>query len=179
MKRLPGVAAAVALALPTLTGAQSPPRASVAPLFSGRYKLVLTVGPGCPADLRVGTLSVVMNVREATVSAGSEVSGESASSSETSDDGRFVFLRQADRLHGPSGATGTALGLRTLEGYRVWMQIMADGTATTDPGGRSRASGTAFGEIDLARPGDPDADTIGYCQALDHRWSLEPLEVTQ
>jgi hypothetical protein len=150
------------------------PRASVAPAFSGRYRLVLTFGRGCPPEVQVGPQSVVVEVEEAAVAQGSEVSGRSASSVETTDDGRFVFLRQGDRLHGPSGAINSALGLRTLEGYRVWMQIMADGTASTASGGRAQATGAAFGEIDLARPGDPDADTIGYCKALDHQWALEP-----
>jgi len=160
------VAAALWLGCPPPTGA--------APAFSGRYKLVLTFGRGCPAEVQVGPLSVIVEVAESAVAAGSEVSGRSASSVETTDDGRFVFLRKGDRLHGASGAINASLGLRTLEGYRVWMQIMADGAASTASGGRAQASGTAFGEMDLARPGDPDADTIGYCKALDHQWSLEP-----
>jgi hypothetical protein len=56
------------------------------------------------------------------------------------------------------------------------MQNMADGIGTTSSG-RAAGSGTAFGEIDLSRPGDADVDTIGYCAALDHAWALEP-EVT-
>ena len=154
--------------------AGDPPRASAAPAFTGRYRLVLTFGRGCPAEVQVGPLSVIVEVAESAVAAGSEVSGRSASSVETTDDGRFVFLRKGDRLHGPSGAINASLGLRTLEGYRIWMQIMTDGTASTGSGGRARASGTAFGEIDLGRPGDADPDSIGYCKALDHQWALEP-----
>jgi len=172
------LAAALALALPSPTGAQSPgepPRARAAPAFAGRYKLVLTVGKGCPASTQVGPLSVLVDVAEAAVAAGSEASGVSASASEKPEDARFVLLRQSDRLHGPFGARDAPfVGLRTLEGYRVWMQIMADGSATT-VSGRARASGTAFGEIDLSRPGDADLDTVGSCtHALDHTWSLEP-----
>jgi hypothetical protein len=171
------VAAALLAGRPPSAGSQAAgalPRASAAPAFSGRYRLVLTFGRGCPAEVQVGPQSIIMEVAESAVAAGSEVSGRSASSVETTDDGRFVLLRKGDLLHGPSGAINASLGLRTREGFRVWMQIMADGVASTASGGRARASGTAFGEIDLARPGDPDADTIGYCRALDHRWSLEP-----
>jgi len=154
--------------------AGDPPRASAAPAFTGRYRLVLTFGRGCPAAVQVGPQTIVVTVAESPITGGSEVSGQSASSAEPSDEGRFVFLRRADKLHGPSGAINAALGLRTAEGYRIWMQIMTDGTASTASGGRARASGTAFGEIDLGRPGDADPDSIGYCKALDHQWALEP-----
>ncbi len=172
--RLASIAAAGALALATPTGAQAPPSASAAPAFSGRYKLVLTFGRGCPPAVQVGPLSMVVDLGEATVTAGSEVSGQSASPAEPPEDARFVLLRQGDTLHGAFGVRGGPyLGFRTLEGYRVWMRIMADGTATTSSG-RARGGGTAFGEIDLSRPADADVDTIGYCVALDHTWSLEP-----
>lgn len=172
------LAAALALALPSPTGAQSPgepPRARAAPAFAGRYKLVLTVGRGCPASVQVGPLSVLVDVAEAAVTAGSEVSGVSASASEKPEDIRFVLQRQSDKLHGPFGGRDAPfVGFRTLEGYRVWMQLMGDGSATT-ASGRAAGSGTAFGEIDLSRPGDADLDTVGYCAgALDHTWSLEP-----
>lgn len=172
------VAAALALLLPSPIGAQSagePPRASAAPAFSGRYKLVLTVSRGCPASMQVGPLSILMDVTEAPVTVGSEVSGRSASASETPDNGRFVLLRLGDRLHGPSSASPEELGLRTEGAYRVWMQIMTDGTAAVSTGGRARASGTAFGEIELSLSSDPTGDPVGSCPfALDHTWSLEP-----
>jgi hypothetical protein len=175
--RSAAVAAALALLLPSAIGAQpagAPPRASVAPAFSGRYKLVLTFGQGCPAAVQVGPLSVLVDLSEAAVTAGSEVSGQSASASEPPENVRFVLLRQGDKLHGAFGAKDDPyIGFRTLEGYRVWMRIMADGAATTSSA-RARGAGTAFGEIDLSRPGDADVDTIGYCQALGHTWSLEP-----
>lgn len=176
-RRGAGVRLALALGLglvPIAVGRpDGAPRAAAAPAFSGRYKLVLTPATYCPAVVRVGPLSVVMTVAENTVTAGAEVSGASAATDETTDDGRFVFLRVGDKLHGASGSANDALGLRTLEGYRVWMQIMADGAATT-ASGKASASGTAFGEIDLARPGDPDADSIGSCSGPSHTWSLEP-----
>jgi len=165
------VAVAIGLVLVSPLGAQSP-----APAFAGRYKLVLTFDRGCPADVQVGPQSVLVNVVEATVATGSEVSGQSASASEPPEDTRFVLLRQGDRLHGAFGAKDAPfVGFRTLEGYRIWMQIMADGTATTSSG-RAAGSGTAFGEIDLSRPGDVDVDSIGACGpvALGHSWALEP-----
>jgi hypothetical protein len=176
--RLAGVAAAVALC-PAPIGAQSagePPRASVAPAFSGRYKLVLTASRDCPASMQVGPLSVAVDVTEAPVAGGSEVSGRSASPSEIPGNGRFVLLRQGDRLHGASGASSLELGLRTEEGYRVWMQIMTDGTVATSSGGSARATGTAFGEIEISLASDPSGDPIGSCPfALGHTWSLEPI----
>ena len=175
--RLSPVALALVLALGSPLGAQSPdppPRASVAPAFAGRYKLVLTFSRGCPAAVQVGPQSVLVDVVEAAVAAGSEVSGRSASPSEPPEDVRFVLLRQADALHGAIGAREDPyIGFRTLEGYRVWMRLMTTGTATT-ASGRAAVSGTAFGEIDLSRPGDADLDTVGYCDALDHSWALEP-----
>ena len=168
---------AAALALPPVTGAQSEgdvPRASVAPVLSGRYKFVLTVSRGCPAAMQATPLTVVMDVKEATITQGSEVSGQSASPSEVPGDGRFVLLRQGDRLHGAFGASTLELGLVTAEGYLLWMQIMADGTATAT-GGRSRASGTAFGEVDLGLASDPGAESANCKDALEHQWALEPM----
>lgn len=171
------LASTLTLALASATGAQSPGgslHAAVAPALSGRYRLVLTFGRGCLPAVQVGPLSMLVDLSEAAVSAGSEVSGRSSSSAEPPQDIRFVLLRQGDRLHGPFGARDAPyVGFRTLEGYRVWMQIVADGTATTSSG-RAAASGSALGEIDLSRPSDADLDTVGYCQALDHSWSLEP-----
>jgi hypothetical protein len=175
--RFSPVAVAIGLTLVSALGAQSPeapPRASVAPAFSGRYKLLLTFGRGCAAAVQVGPQSVLVDVVEAPVTAGSEVSGQSISSSEPPEDVRFVLLRQGDTLHGAFGAKEEDyVGFRTLEGYRVWMRLMASGTATTSSG-RAAVPGTAFGEIDLSRPGDADLDTVGFCVALDHAWSLEP-----
>ncbi len=164
------LALVLGLALPTMTDAQS------VPAFSGRYRFVLTVSPSCPSSMQVGPLSVVMNVGQTSVSAGAEVSGQSASPSEIPDNGRFVLLRQGSGLHGASGASTIELGLNTESVYRVWMQIMADGTATTSSGGRARASGTAFGEVELSFASDPTGAPIGNCQrfASDHQWSLEP-----
>jgi hypothetical protein len=176
VRRRGGILIAVALAVSAPAGAQSagePPRASAAPIFSGRYKLVITFGRGCSAAMQLGPQAVIANVGQSPIAIGSEVTGQSASPSETANDGRFVLLRQGDQLHGPSGAINDSLGLRTLQGYRVWMQVMADGSATTSSG-RARASGTAFGDVALSRPGDAAFDSIGFCTALDHQWSLEP-----
>ena len=169
---------AAACALPPAAGPLSSdeaPRASVAPAFSGRYQFVLTISRGCPAAMQVGPLTVTMSVAEAAVAQGSEVSGLPASDAQVPDDGRFVLLRQSDRLHGAFGS-GEALGLVTGEGYLLWLRLMTDGTAATATGGRSRASGTAFGEVDLGLASNPSAESIGNCQdALDHQWALEPI----
>jgi hypothetical protein len=161
----------LALFLATPTGAQS------VPAFNGRYRFVFTVSPSCPKETQVGPLSVVMNVSEASVSGGSEVSGVPASSSQTPDNGRFVLLRLGAHLHGPSAASTADFGLETEGQYRIWMKVMTDGTAAVASGGRASASGTAFGEIELSLASDPTGDPIpnGNCPfASDHRWSLEP-----
>jgi hypothetical protein len=164
--------AAAALSLAPVTGAQS----SLAPAFSGRYKLVLTLSRGCPASMQLSPFTVAMDVTQAAVTQGAEVSGQSASPSEVPADGRFVLLRQGDHLHGALGSSSLDLGLVTTEGYLLWLRLMLDGTATTAAGGRSQASGTAFGEVDLALASDPAAPLIGDCLGvLDHQWTLEPM----
>jgi hypothetical protein len=164
-------AIALLATLPSRTGAQS------VPAFSGRYRFTFTVSRSCPAQTQVGPLSILMDVAEASVSGGSEVSGVPASSSQTPNNGRFVLLRQGTHLHGPSASAGPDLGLDTEGKYRIWMRVMADGAAAVAADGRARASGTAFGEIELSLASDPSGNPIdgGYCQfASDHQWSLEP-----
>ena len=159
------------LAAPTPTGAQS------VPAFSGRYRFMFTVSRGCPSTMQVGPLSVVMNVSEAAITGGAEVSGESASPSEDPANGRFVLQRVGTRLHGPSAASTIDVGLVTEGQYRVWMRVMTDGTAAVSSGGRARGSGTALGEVELSLASDPSGNPIpgGYCSyAPDHQWSLEP-----
>ena len=168
------IALGLALALPTWTGAQS------VPAFSGRYRFVLTVAPSCPSSMQVGPLSILMDVTEATVSAGLEVSGKPASPSQTADNGRFELLRQGSRIHGPFGARTDKLGLDTEGVYRVWMEIMTDGAISTSSSGRARASGTAFGEVELSLRSDPTGEPVGggtgNCgfATPGHQWSLEP-----
>lgn len=169
--RAVALALALGLILPAMTDAQS------VPAFAGRYRFVLTVSPSCPPSMQVGPLSVVMDVAETPVSAGSELSGQSASPSEIPQNGRFVLLRQGNRLHGASSASTIEFGLNTEGVYRVWMQIMTDGSASMASSGRARASGTAFGEVELSLASDPTGNPIdnGYCAfALGHQWSLEP-----
>ena len=169
---------AAAVAVAPLGGAQSPldaPHASVAPAFAGRYQLILDISGGCPSTMLVGPLTVAMDVAEAPVAQGSEVSGQSASPTEVPADGRFVLLRQADRVHGAFGSSSLNLGLVTSEGYLLWVRLVLDGTAATATGGRSRASGTALGEVDLGLASNPAADSQNCQGVLDHRWSLEPI----
>ena len=168
------LALALALGLPCSIGAQS------VPAFLGRYRFVLTVAPGCPASMQVGPLSIVMDVAEATIGGGFEVSGRPASPTQTPDNGRFELLRQGSRLHGPFGARTDRLGLDTEGVYRVWMEIMTDGVVTTSSSGRARASGTAFGEVELSLASDPTGNPVGdgsgNCgfATTGHQWSLEP-----
>src|SRR5262245_40659662 len=103
-------------ALPSSTGAQS------VPSFAGLYHFTVTVSPSCKAQ--VGPLSILMNVREAPVSGGSEVYGVPASSSQTPANGSFVLLRKGTHLHGPSAASGEELGLDTEGQYRIWMKTV-------------------------------------------------------
>jgi hypothetical protein len=163
------------LALPGSTGAQS------APAFSGRYRFVMTVSPSCPPAMQVGPLSVVMDVaEEAVMPGGAEVSGQPASPSETPQNGRFVLLREADRIHGGFSSSTIELGLDTEGIYRLWLEVIADGTVTVSSGGRARASGTAFGEVELSLASDPTGAPIdngnGNCgfATRGHQWSLEP-----
>ena len=168
------VALGLALALPTWTGAQS------APAFTGRYRFVLTVAPSCPASMQVGPISVLMDVTETTVSAGPELSGKPASPSQTPDNGRFELLRQGSRIHGPFGARTDKLGLDSEGIYRVWMEVMLDGATSIASSGRSRASGTAFGEVEFSLASDPTGEPVGggtgNCgfATTGHQWSLEP-----
>jgi len=169
------LALALGLAMPSSLGAQSS-----APAFSGRYRFVLTVSQSCPPSMQVGPLSVVMDVSETPLAAGSgsEVAGQSSSPSEIPQNGRFVLLRQGTRLHGPFGASTIELGLDTEGVYRLWLQIVADGTIASAASGRARASGSAFGEVELSLASDPTGAPIsnGNCgvATTGHQWSLEP-----
>jgi len=165
-----GLAAALALLLPTPTDAQA------VPAFSGRYRFILTISPACNPPSSLGTLSIVVNVGEATISAGSEVSGQSASPSEGPNNGRLVLQRVGNRLHGPFGASTQELGLNTEGQYRVWMEIVQDGTASLSSGGQARAAGTAFGEVEVSLAADPTGKPTLECgfMTTGFQWSLEP-----
>jgi hypothetical protein len=164
------LAAGLAFVLPSATDAQA------VPAFSGRYRFVLTMSPSCPSSMQVGPLSIVVNVSESAISAGSEVSGASASTSEKPEQGRFVLQRVGNGVHGAFGASTLELGLATESQYRLWMQVMSDGTASVASGGRARAEGTLFGEVEMALSSDPTGNPVGYCgfMATGFRWSLEP-----
>ncbi len=130
--------------------------------------------------MQVGPVSILMDVTEATVSAGPEVSGRPASPSQTPDNGRFELLRQSSRIHGPFGARTDQLGLASEGIYRVWMQIVVDGATSVSSGGRARATGTAFGEVELSLTSDPTGEPVGggtgNCgfATTGFQWSLEP-----
>jgi hypothetical protein len=147
------------------------PRAAAAPAFSGRYRLGLAFGASCPVKGPVA--SVEVEIAEAAVGSRVEVDGRPADPDDSSVS-RLVLHREGDHLHGAVSVNGQVLGIGTLEGQRVWMRLMADGTATTSSSGKVLASGRAFGDLQLSEPGDDSPDTLGSCTALDHTWSLEP-----
>jgi hypothetical protein len=160
------------MALPSSTGAQS------VPAFSGRYRFTFTVSRSCPAQMQVGPLSVVMNVSEAAIASGAEISGESASPNEDPSNGRFVLQRVGTRLHGPSAASTIEVGLVTEGQYRIWMRLMTDGhrrrlLRRSGPGERNGAR-----EVELSLASDQSGNPIpgGYCfiYTADHQWTLEP-----
>jgi hypothetical protein len=184
MKRRVGAATAALLlflAAPRSTRPQSPPpekgplpRAAATPAFSGRYRLGLAFGTSCPAKGPV--VSIEVEIAEAAVGSRVEVDGR-PKDPEDAAVSRLVLLREGDHLHGAVSVKGDleVLGVGTLEGQRVWMQLMADGTASTSGSGKVLASGRAFGDLQVSRPGDDSRDTLGSCTARDHAWSLEPF----
>ncbi|HKC11287.1 MAG TPA: hypothetical protein VKI41_04430 [Vicinamibacteria bacterium] len=189
LKHLPAVLAAALALLPgwgtgnpeRAQGAAttSPPRASAAGTFSGRFKLTLTASPSCTMTVR--SVTVLVDVSESPVrqpasvadpiAPGSEVFGQAAAGDATV--GRFVLLRQGDQLHGGLGTKD--FGVSTLEGVRVWMRLAGTANATATTLGRPQAQGTATGDIEMSRPGDDAPDTLGACLGgHDHTWSLQP-----
>jgi hypothetical protein len=177
--RVASTALLVWLAAPPSTRPQAPPpevgpfpHAAAAPAFSGRYRLGLSFGPSCPVKGPV--VSVEVEIAETTVGSRVEVDGQPADPGDSAFS-RFVLLREGDHLHGAVSVNGQVLGIGTMEGQRVWMQLMADGTATTSSNGKVLASGRAFGDLQVSAPGDDSPDTLGSCTALDHAWSLEPF----
>jgi hypothetical protein len=131
--------------------------------------------------MTVGSVSVLVDVSESPVlqpasiatpiTQGSEVFGQAVG--KDSSVGRFVLLRQGDHLHGGFGTKD--LGIRTLEGVRVWMRLAGTASATTTSLGRPQAQGTAIGDIEMSRLRDDAPDTLGACLGgRDHTWSLQP-----
>jgi hypothetical protein len=189
LKHLPAVLAAALAVLPGgRTGSPeraqgaattAPPRTSAAGTFTGRFMLTLTASPSCVMTVR--SVTVLVDVSENPVrqpasiadpiAQGSEVFGQATAGESTV--GRFVLLRQGDQLHGGFGTKD--LGIRTLEGLRVWVRLAGTASATATNLGRPQAQGTAIGDIELSRPGDDAPDTLGACLGgRDHTWSLQP-----
>ena len=168
------VTPASTLSQSSASGVGSAPRAAAAPAFGGRYRLGLSFGASCPVKGPV--VSIQVEVAESPVGARVEVDGR-PSDPEDATLFRLVLLREGDHLHGAVSVKGNleVLGIGTLEGQRVWMQLMADGTAATSSGAKVLASGRAFGDLQVSRPGDASRDTLGSCTARDHSWSLEPF----
>jgi len=141
-------------------------------VFSGRYRLTLGFGPSCAQS---GTsVSVLFDVQESSslygAKAGAEVSGRPTTAGEASV-AQFVLLRRQDALEGAIGMISGET-LRTTAGLRVSFSLLGQGTAEpATPAARAR--GTALGDLMLSRPGDDTIDSLGFCTARDHSWSLD------
>jgi hypothetical protein len=168
---------AVTLALAQALGPGAPPNASAAGTFAGPYKLTLGFGASC---LQKGpTVSLRVDVAEGPARHGSpavlqatEVAGQPAAPDDAATVS-VVQLRRGDALEGAIGARyGEAV--LTTEGLRVSMSLLGNGTAQGAGTARPRAAGTAFGDLMLSRPGDEQVDSLAFCTAPDHTWSLEP-----
>jgi hypothetical protein len=170
--RTPVAAALLALALLLgSTPAGSPQIA--APLFSGRYRLTLTFGPGCQVQMR--SVSIALELSEAAVTSGLEVDGRSLNSEEY-EWTRMVLHHVRSSIHGPFATWGGRDDRRpvtSMEGLYVLPWLMLDGTVTTTSG-RPQAHGTALGVLQVGHPEDDYPNTLGYCSAADHTWSLDP-----
>ena len=131
------------------------------------------VGGGTPFFTSLDSwvnLSLVENL----VPQGLEAEGTTTDTKDAQE-AHVALLRQSGRIHGAMGTTGASLGVTTVEGRRVWMQIMTDGAVDATGVGSPKAQGTAFGDVMMSRTGDDAPDTLGSCSARDHVWSLEPL----
>jgi hypothetical protein len=170
----------VAGALPGPPAGASVEAATTAATFSGSYKLTLTPSASC--SKAIPSVAVLVDVTEdpvqqpATVATpiaqGTEIFGVAAAPPDSAV-GRFVLLRQGDRLHGGFGTKD--LGIQTLEGQRVWVRLAGTGQVTASGPGRPRVDGTAIGDFEVSLPGDAAPDTLGACLgARDHAWSLQP-----
>jgi hypothetical protein len=141
-------------------------------VLSGRYRLTLGFGPSCNQS-GVSVMTVLFDVAESpalhTGRPGIEVSGRPIAAAEAPL-AQFVLLRRQDALE---GAIGMIYGetLQTLEGLRVSFSLLGWGTAEAATPA-ARASGTALGNLMLSRPGDEAIDSLGFCTARDHTWSL-------
>jgi hypothetical protein len=168
--RLAAGAAAVGLLLLGLTPAS--PQVSL-PVFAGRYRLTLSFGPGCQAQVR--SVSISLLVSESAITGATEIDGHPVLADEV-ESTQLLLLHQRSALHGPFATYGGRTdrwAVTTTEGLAVLPWLMLDGTVTT-ASGRPQARGTAFGVLQLGRLTDDVPNTLGYCSATDHTWALDP-----
>ena len=153
-------------------------RGEILEVIDLRLRLRLRAAPTGRASRIIVVYAAEGGVAGLLVDGVTEVAGQSASPNEVPNNGRFVFLRQGSHLHGAFGGHSQYVGLETEGIYRVWMQVMSDGTAAVASSGRARASGTAFGEVEIGLTSDPVGNPIpdGNCGLTTpgHQWSLEP-----
>ena len=168
----------VALALVMCLGAPAlRPPAEAAGTFSGRYVLTLSFGASCPNQ--GPTVRVPVDVSESPVQRaspaileGTEVAARPAAP-EDAPTVSVVLLRRGDALEGGIAARyGEAV--LTVEGLRVSMNVVGAGLAQGAGSARPQVTGTAFGDLMLSRPGDDQVDSLAFCTARDHTWSLVP-----
>ena len=167
------------VAIWALMGLTSPtlPPAEAAGTFGGRYVLTLSFGASCPN--RGPTVRVPVDVSESpvqraspTILEGTEVAARPVAREDASTVS-VVLLRRGDSLEGGIGARyGEAV--LTLEGLRVSMNMVGTGKAQGEGTARPQISGTAFGDLMLSHPGDDQVDSLAFCAARDHTWSLVP-----
>lgn len=170
----PAVTAAAA-ALLLMGSSTVSPQVSVA-IFSGRYRLTLTFGPACTAQVR--TVSLPLTLSEAAASDATEVSGTGSSidpqRGTSLESIQLLLLHQRSALHGPYSTYGgfdDRWAVRTNEGYLVAPWLMLDGTVTAGSG-RPQARGTGAGVLQVGRTSDDSS--LGYCSANNHTWALDP-----
>jgi len=152
----------------------APPASPQSAAFSGRYRLTLRFGASCQAS--VPSVSLAVELSASQVSQGTEIDGRPVAADDANL-GRLMLLAQQAHVHGPCATIAGGADrapITTLEGLLVVPWLMLDGTLDSGSG-PGRAQGTAFGTLEVGRPGDDVPNTLGSCRAADHTWSLEPL----
>jgi hypothetical protein len=165
------VAAALALLAAVPVPLARPQSASA---FIGNYRLTLTFGPTCTAQVR--SVSVFFVLSEKAMTRGTEVDGRPATPSEARA-AEVTVQRVGSALHGPLATLGSRSErepITTVEGYVAGLWLVLDGTVSAGSG-RPSARGTAAGLLEAARAEDDAPDTLGACTAADHAWALDPV----
>ena len=171
MARL-GRAAAIVWAAVALWGAPVAPAAAQTAVFEGAYKLTLSFGSACQAQ--IPSVSVTLTLHETTVTRGSEVTGRPARSDEAPVAG-LTLMRSGSTVHGPFSARGGLEDRDEITSGEGWLLIpwlMLDGTVTA--GDRPQARGSAFGFLAAGGPEEDYPSSLGRCTGTGFSWTLEP-----